>query len=162
MLCQNCQQRAAEVHFTQIKNNSKVDIYLCEQCAKGMSQTEFVAPFGINDLINGLFGSQIKQEMPITIKCNNCGMEYNEFLKNSRVGCAECYKAFGTKLDPIIKRLHGNAQHHGKVPNRVSSNLNVPKEIEKLKKLLNESIQKEEYEKSAQIRDRIRSLEVGE
>lgn len=162
MLCQNCQQRTANVHFTQIKNNAKVDIYLCEQCAKKISQTEFVAPFGFNDLINGLFGTQLKQELPTVLKCNNCGMEYNEFLKSSRVGCAQCYKAFEPKLDPIIKRLHGNAEHHGKVPGRVSSNINVPNEIEKLKQLLNESIQKEEYEESAKIRDRIRSLEVGE
>jgi protein arginine kinase activator len=162
MLCQNCQQRAANVHFTQIKNNAKVNIYLCEQCAKEISQTEFVAPFGFNDLINGLFGSQIVQEAPLALKCDNCGMEYDEFLKRSRVGCAECYKAFGKRLDPIIKRLHGNAQHHGKVPGRVSSNVNVPNEIEKLKQLLSESIQKEEYEEAAKIRDRIRSLEVGE
>ncbi len=162
MLCQNCQKNAANVHFTQIKNNTKVDIYLCEQCAQEIGQTELVAPFGFNDLINGLFGAQIKHEAPVTLKCKNCGMEYNEFLKSSRVGCAECYKAFGPKLDPIIKRLHGNAQHLGKVPGRVSSNINVPNEIEKLKQLLNESIQREEYEESAKIRDRIRSLEVGE
>jgi protein arginine kinase activator len=162
MLCQNCQQRAANVHFTQIKNNAKVDIYLCEQCAKEISQTEFVAPFGFNDLINGLFGTQLKQEALLTLKCNDCGMEYDEFLKSSKVGCTQCYKAFGPKLDPIIKRLHGNVEHHGKVPRRVSSNINVPKEIEKLKQMLNESIQKEEYEESAKIRDRIRSLEVSE
>lgn len=162
MLCQNCQQRAADVHFTQIKSNGKVDIYLCEQCAKEISKTEFVAPAGFNDLINGLFGTQIKQETPVMLKCSNCGMGFNEFLGSSRLGCSQCYSAFGEKLGPIIKRLHGNVQHHGKVPGRVSSNINVPNEIEKLRQLLNESIQKEEYEESAKIRDRIRSLEVVE
>ncbi|HEY5583500.1 MAG TPA: UvrB/UvrC motif-containing protein [Ruminiclostridium sp.] len=162
MLCQNCQQRAANVQFTQTKNNSKVDVYLCEQCAKEIRQTEFVSPLGFDDLINGLFGTQLKQEAPAALKCNNCGMEYAQFLRSSRLGCAKCYKAFGPKLDPVIIRLHGNAQHHGKVPGRVSSNINVPNEIEKLKQFLNESIQKEEYEEAAKIRDRIRSLEVGE
>lgn len=161
MLCQNCQQRPANVCFTQIKDNLKVDIYLCEQCAQEISRTEFVTPFGCNNLINGLFGSQLKQDAPVTLKCNNCGLEYDEFLESSRVGCTECYKAFEAKLDPIIKRLHGNAQHQGKVPKRVSSNINVPNEIEKLKQRLKESIQNEEYEESAKIRDRIRSLEVG-
>lgn len=160
MLCQNCHKRAASVHFTQVKNNTKADIYLCEQCASEISQNELIAPFGFNDLINGLFGSQVKQEAPVTLKCQNCGMEYNEFLKTSRVGCAHCYKAFGTKLAPIIKRIHGNAQHHGKVPNRVSSNINISNELEKLKTLLNQSIKREEYEEAAKIRDRIRSLEV--
>ncbi len=162
MLCQNCQQRVANVHFTQIKNNAKVDIYLCDQCAKEISQAESIYPFGFNDLINGLFGTQIKQESPVTLKCGNCGMEYEEFLKSSRLGCAECYKAFEERLDPIIKRLHGNAPHHGKVPVRVSSNVKIPDEIEKLKQLLSESVKKEEYEEAARIRDRIKSLEVGE
>lgn len=162
MLCQNCQQRAADVHFTQIKSNGKVDIFLCEQCAREISQKEFVAPTGFNDLINGLFGTQIKQETPVTLRCSKCGMGYDEFLRSSRLGCTQCYNDFGAKLCPIIKRLHGNAQHHGKVPGRVSSNINVPNEIEKLKQLLDESIQKEEYEESAKIRDRIRSLEAVE
>ncbi|PYG87988.1 protein arginine kinase activator [Ruminiclostridium sufflavum DSM 19573] len=162
MLCQNCQKRPAKVQLTQIKNNAKVDIYLCEQCANEISHTEFVAPFGFNDLLFGLFGSQIKQDAPVALKCSECGMEYSEFLKSSRVGCSKCYKAFEPKLDSIIKRLHGNAEHHGKVPNRVSSNISVPNEVEKLKQLLNGAIQKEEYEEAAKIRDRIRSLEVGE
>ena len=162
MLCQNCQQNAANVHFTQIMNNTKVDIYLCEQCAKELSHGEFVSPFGFSDLISGLFGSQIKQEAPETLKCKNCGMEYEEFLKSSRVGCAQCYQAFASKLDPILKRLHGNAEHHGKVPVRVSSNVDIPSEIDKLKQQLNEYIKKEAYEEAAKIRDRIRKLEVGE
>ncbi len=162
MLCQNCQQKAANVHFTQIMNNAKVDIYLCEQCAKEISQGDFVSPFGFNDLIKGLFTTQLRQEVPETLKCKNCGMEYEEFLKSSRVGCASCYKAFEEKLDPIIKRLHGNAEHHGKIPLRVSSNVSITNEIEKLKQQLNESIKKEEYEEAARLRDRIRAMEVGE
>jgi protein arginine kinase activator len=162
MLCQNCQQKTATVHFTQIMNNNKVDIYLCEQCANEISHAELVSPFGFNDLINGLFGTQLKQEAPETLKCTNCGMEYEEFLKSSRVGCAQCYQAFQEKLDPIIKRLHGNVEHHGKVPVRVSSKINIPNEIDKLKQLLDECVKKEEYEEAAKIRDRIRALEVGE
>ncbi|OPX45449.1 UvrB/uvrC motif protein [Ruminiclostridium hungatei] len=160
MLCQNCQQNTASVHFTQITNNTKVDIYLCEQCAKDISHGEFISTFGFNDLINGLFGAQIKQELPETLKCKKCGLEYEEFLKTSRVGCAQCYHAFQEKLDPIIKRLHGNAEHHGKVPVRVSSKVSIPDQIDRLKQLLNESIEKEAYEEAAKIRDRIRALEV--
>lgn len=161
MLCQNCQQRTATVHLTQINNSAKVDVYLCEQCAGELAHTSgFVTPFGINDLINGLFGTPIMKEMPAKLTCKNCGMEYDDFLKSSRLGCAQCYKAFEEKLDPIIRRLHGNGNHHGKIPVRVSSNVDVDREIEKLKALLNESIQKEAYEEAAKIRDRIRSLEV--
>ena len=78
------------------------------------------------------------------------------------MGCSQCYKAFADKLDPIVKRLHGNGEHHGKVPARVSSNVSITNEIDKLKKLLNEAVKAEEYEEAAKIRDRIKSLEVGQ
>ncbi|ACL74712.1 UvrB/UvrC motif-containing protein [Ruminiclostridium cellulolyticum] len=162
MLCQNCQQRIASVHLTQIKNNTKLDIYLCEECAQEMSQQDFISPFGFNDLISGLFGAQLKHEPYVKLKCKNCGMEYNEFLKTSRLGCSQCYKVFADKLDPIVKRLHGNGEHHGKVPSRVSSNVSITNEMDKLKQLLNEAIKNEKYEEAAKIRDRIKSLEVEE
>lgn len=160
MLCQNCQQNTANVHLTQIKNNIKMDIYLCDKCAKEMSNTEFITPFGFNDLINGLFGTQLKkQETSPVLKCSKCGMDYNDFLKISRLGCSHCYETFKIKLDPVISRLHGNVEHHGKVPARVSSNIDVTKEVEKLKKQLAVAIEKEEYENAAKLRDRIRGLE---
>jgi protein arginine kinase activator len=124
-----------------------------------MTASDVISPFGFNDLLNGLFGSSIKQEPAVSLKCSKCGMDYNDFLKASRVGCAQCYQAFKPKLDPIIKRLHGNAEHHGKVPVRVSSNLDVSKEIEKLKNMLNEAVANEEYEDAAKLRDKIRNLE---
>lgn len=162
MLCQNCKQNTANVHLTQIKNNVKMDIYLCERCAKEMTDSDVINPFGFNDLLNGLFGNSIKPEPAVSLKCNKCGMDYNDFLKASRVGCAQCYQAFKPKLDPIIKRLHGNAEHHGKVPVRVSSNLDVSKEIDKLKKMLSDAVKNEEYEDAAKLRDKIRNLEGAE
>ena len=55
MLCQNCQQRIANVQFTKIVNNIKIKLYLCETCAKKNGQYEIEIPY-VNNFFNGLLG----------------------------------------------------------------------------------------------------------
>jgi len=55
MLCQKCQKRVANVQMTQIINNNKTVIYLCEQCAGGR-QVNVISPFSINDFFSGFMG----------------------------------------------------------------------------------------------------------
>jgi protein arginine kinase activator len=87
-------------------------------------------------------------------------MSLEEFQKTGRLGCSTCYDTFGEVLKPLIKRLHGSLQHTGKVPVRFSKTVSITREIAKLKDLLNKAIEKEEYEKAAEIRDKIKDLEV--
>lgn len=163
MLCQNCQKRAATVHFTQVINNNKVEMYLCEQCADQKGQLNFISPFGINNFFpvimeyepdTPLVQSSVKQPV-----CSKCGMTYEEFQRVGKLGCSNCYELFGDKLKPLLRRLHGNIEHKGKIPGRVSKTIKMSKEIEKLKELLNKAVQGEEYEKAAEIRDKIKVLE---
>lgn len=164
MLCQNCNKREAKVHFTHIINGKKIEAYLCEQCANEKSQFNFGHQFDINSLFSGLmgFGEVVK---PIDTSrnrflCDRCGMTYQEFQKTGKLGCSNCYSVFGEVLNPLLKRVHGNTEHNGKIPGSVPDSIKVSKEIEKLKESLNKAIQNEEYEKAAEIRDKIKALEV--
>ncbi|MDA4896266.1 UvrB/UvrC motif-containing protein, partial [Streptomyces sp. MS2A] len=75
-------------------------------------------------------------------------------------GCSECYKTFHSYITPVLRKVHsGNTVHAGKIPKRIGGNLHVRRQIEALKKELKELIQQEEFEKAANIRDQIRSLE---
>lgn len=166
MLCQNCQKRIANVHFTQVINNKKVEMYLCEQCANEQrEQFSFGSPLNINDFFSGILGfvseSQYRTNPPENLKCEKCGMSYDEFQKSGKVGCNNCYELFQSRLDPLLKRLHGNVEHHGKIPVKLSKCINATKEIERLKEGLNKAIRSEEYEKAAEIRDRIKDLEAN-
>ncbi len=76
-----------------------------------------------------------------------------------RFGCSNCYKQFGSRLDPILKRVHGNTVHVGKIPKRTGGQIQLKREIEELRRNLHELIDREEFENAAQIRDRIRELE---
>jgi protein arginine kinase activator len=145
-------------------NGKKIEAYLCEQCANEKSQYNFGHQFDINSLFSGLMGFseavphiETAQQKPV---CDKCGMSYEEFQKTGKLGCSDCYSIFGDMLKPLLKRVHGNIEHNGKIPGSVSQNIKVSKEIEKLKESLNKAIQSEEYEKAAEIRDQIKGLEV--
>jgi len=165
MICQNCQKRTANVHFTQVVNNTKVEMYLCEQCAKEKGQLNIGSPFTYSDFFSGVMnfnpGAQYYAKPQCQPVCDKCGMSFEEFQRQGKLGCSNCYELFGDRLDPLLKRLHGNTGHTGKVPASVSKSLRKSKEIEELKELLNKAVQSEEYEKAAEIRDRIKMLEAA-
>lgn len=163
MLCQLCQKRTANVHFTQIVNNNKVELYICEQCANERGQTTFISPLDLGNFLSGFLGkgstaSYAAAPQPDVV-CDVCGMSFEDFRKIGKIGCSNCYKVFGDRLKPIIKRLHGNAEHTGKMPAGFSNRIMATREIEKLKESLNKAIQEEEYEKAAQLRDKIKAIE---
>jgi protein arginine kinase activator len=86
-------------------------------------------------------------------------MSYNEFNKTGKIGCSNCYKVYGDKLVPLLRRLHGNIQYNGKIPSRAFGSVKLSREITKLKEQLDAAIKNEEYEKAAVLRDQIRNLE---
>lgn len=162
MLCQKCQKRVANIQLTQIINNSKNVVYLCEQCAREEGKYNMISPFSINDFFSGIMGFPYMTSAPQQtqdVVCETCGMSYEEFKKAGKLGCPNCYKVYGDKLVPLLKRLHGNTQYNGKIPSRAYGNVRVSREIEKLKEQLNAAVKNEEYEKAAKIRDQIKNLE---
>lgn len=164
MLCQQCQKRDANVHFTQIINGNKVEMYLCGQCADKKGQFAFSPQLDLGDFLWGISNfvnnDGFKQlEQPPKQRCDACGMSFDDFRKTGKLGCANCYKAFRENLNPILRRLHGNTEHTGKVPGKVSHCIKYSDELVKLKAELAAAIGNEEYETAAELRDRIRGLE---
>lgn len=163
MLCENCHKRDAAVHFTQIINSKKVGIYLCDQCAKEKKYYTVTSPLSLDDFFSGLMGfagsnAYINNMQQETV-CSKCGMSYGDFKRASKMGCENCYEVFGEKLEPLVRRIHGSLNHTGKIPEKVSKCIKVTKEIDRLKQELEEAIKNEEYEKAAEIRDRIKSVD---
>jgi protein arginine kinase activator len=145
-------------------NNKKTEMYLCSTCAKEKEQLNMISNFSINDFFSGLLGvgnsdSYANNTLPHKIVCEKCGMSYDEFQKVGRLGCDNCYSIYSKKLRPLLKRLHGNLEHTGKIPANISKSISTSKEIERLKEQLNKAIQNEEYEKAAEFRDLIKSFE---
>jgi protein arginine kinase activator len=166
MLCQNCQQKIANVYFTKVVNNIKIELYLCENCAKKNGHYNIEVPLNINNFFNGLLGFAGTGQFINTLSnaqvlCEKCGMSYEEFQKVGKLGCDNCYEIYSDRLNPLIRRLHGNTKHTGKIPGKIAETMKVSKKIEDLKMQLNRAIQNEEYEKAAEIRDIIKMAEVN-
>ena len=163
MLCDECGKRPATVHITKIENGNKTDIHLCEQCAMSKNPMNINTSFSINDLLAGILNNTpslpVKMDLLDVPKCSVCGLNFNQFRQTGRFGCSNCYKVFGGRLNPIFQRLHGNISHTGKIPIRAGGSMRKVREIEKLRSELSNVIKNEEYERAAEIRDRIRELE---
>ena len=86
-------------------------------------------------------------------------MTYKDFKRTGQIGCSVCYKTFATRLEPLLRRLHGYSKHIGKIPRRAGGNLGLKQEIASLREKIQEYIQEEEYEQAAILRDRIKVLE---
>lgn len=167
MLCQQCHERDANVHFTQIINGNMVKMYLCSQCADVKGHFAFSPQLNLGDFLWGI-PNFIKDdgfkhiEKPVKISCDVCGLSLDDFRSTGKLGCPNCYKVFRDNLNPILRRLHGNTEHVGKAPGKVSHCIKYSDELEKLRGELAEAISREEYEKAAGLRDQIRGLEGTE
>lgn len=170
MLCEECEKNSASLHFTKIINGQKTELHLCEECARDKEEM-FTGNqnFSFNSLLSGIlnFDQAIQSSSTHStfntakqLKCNKCGMPYHQFAKVGRFGCANCYETFKDKIDPILRRVHsGNTTHLGKIPKRIGGNIHIRKEMDQLKESLQKAIHNEEFEKAAELRDHIRSLE---
>ena len=184
MLCQNCGENEVTFRYTQIINGVKKEMALCDKCAKslGLDTMDFNMPINfssflsdfLNETADTEFIPKFSQKNSI-LKCENCGMTYNEFIDNGKFGCDNCYEIFGDRLDNVLKNIHGSSEHVGrrsinntkdKTVNSKSNNekQNIDKKdlkeekLEELNMKLKLAIQEERYEDAAKIRDEIKNI----
>jgi protein arginine kinase activator len=163
MLCEECNKRNATVHMTKITQGKKKEVHLCNQCAKEKENINFENPFSIHNFLAGLLDIHTdphpKTEKSINDQCNQCGTTYDDFKQTGRLGCSSCYEHFNEKLIALIKRIHGNENHIGKIPKKASEKILVKREMENLKLQLVKAVTLEEFEKAADLRDMIKKLD---
>lgn len=118
------------------------------------------------DFFSDFFGDDFKiyvQSPKVTSEtvCKSCGMGINEFLRTGKLGCSNCYEAFNPQIKQLLKRIHGNTSHVGKIPKGASSKLKVKRKMEVLRQELAEAIVEENFEKAAEIRDKLKQIGEG-
>jgi protein arginine kinase activator len=159
MICESCKQKVATIHMTEIVDNVKREVHLCEECAaeKGFQ----VQPhFSINEILGSLMAAQKQAESEgPELTCASCGITYSEFRSKGRFGCANDYSAFKERLIPLLDKIHGTTQHMGKIPPRIDKNLARQGELMVLKEQLDQLVRKEAYEDAVAVRDKIKVLE---
>lgn len=167
MLCERCGKKAASVHVTKIINGHKTELYLCENCAKEKKEEfSLEGKFPLHQFFSGFLGFMPpgggEVVAPAThsgLQCPECGLTYTQFSQIGHFGCDGCYEAFGSNLIPLLRRLHGNQKHIGKIPARAGSCIKIKKEVERLRAELQRKVAEEAFEEAARLRDMIRKLE---
>lgn len=155
--CENCHQECT-IHLTQIVNNQVIKVDLCASCpyAQKMEQEQ---EFGLIDKLVGKLSDMAKDvsEADSFDCCPDCGLTEQQFRKTMRMGCSTCYTTFSSFLDEYLLNLHPGLSHRGKIPKRFEGKM-TEKEINTLKKNIQEAIIVENYELAAQLRDKIKEL----
>lgn len=160
-MCNVCGKNEASIHLTEIVNSQMVELHLCENCAHEKG-SDVKTPFSFSELLSGLtdLSSLVGGQKPEELKCQGCGLTYEDFGRTGRLGCPECYHYFSKPLSVLIKRVQKGAQHVGKRPAKVGLDQRVHMDLRDLHERLQKSIQLEEFEEAARIRDQIKQLEV--
>lgn len=162
MKCESCGKNPATVHYTAYENNQPREMHVCQQCAveKGivivLSDKE---KFSIQDPIISMFSDLAGQEARVgRIQCPSCGQLYSGFRETGRLGCARCYETFSVQLKPLLRRIHGNVNHTGKAPSGDTGQVERRTLLQRLQEELEMAVSRENFEKAAELRDRIRQL----
>ena len=160
MVCQMCGKYAATTHFKRTVGGKTEEYYLCPSCASKQGISSMWGGFGLDlgDFWGSLFAEPTHRQQD-TVRCENCGHSFSEIAHNGRVGCAQCYVTFYDRLLPSIQRIHGRAGHVGKAAVQAGEQVQREQELETLRKQLAECLANQEYERCAELRDRIRALE---
>jgi len=160
--CENCHEREATVHYTEIEGSEKREIHLCEQCYRQkLTPVHKVVDFA--ELLQKLLKGALKdQGAAANAICPTCGISLAEFRATGRFGCPNDYRVFGETLGPLIEKIQHGDRHVGKVPKYAGDRLQRENELIRLRRELERAVQREEYEEAARLRDRIRELAGSE
>ena len=160
MLCDQCKERDAVVHLTQIVNAEVTQLHLCEKCAaaKGIETTVAMPKHPLGDFLHAVQQQSAPAEGDQS-RCAYCGTSLRDFRASGRLGCAQCYTAFEGALRELLRRVHGAARHRGREADVPEPPVVVASDLDVLRERLQQAVAAEEFEVAARLRDQIRALE---
>jgi protein arginine kinase activator len=164
MSCDQCREREAVIHLTQIVNEQVTTLHLCERCAaeKGVESPGAVAKTPLGSFLAAM-GKGLPE--PATTPrtgdtCPRCGGSLQDFRESGRLGCPECYHSFELPLRDLLRRLHGSTHHVGeRYAERGPETVRIPERASELREQLRLAVETENFELAAELRDRLRVVE---
>ena len=183
MLCEKCNEREAVVTLTLVTNGVSRTHHYCQECANQFRMDEAYENSELSKTIFRILSEAINSAKPENGPerelqdadpiCPVCGKSYREFREDGLFGCPNCIKAFSDNVNGTILSLQGSDTHTGSRPEKIRRRRKTSKKEEKkndieklltdLKNQMDSAVLLEDYEKAAEIRDRIRELrEDGE
>ncbi|MCP3905631.1 MAG: hypothetical protein GY715_18550 [Planctomycetes bacterium] len=162
MNCDQC-HKPAVVHEVTVQGGVKTEVHLCEEHAAAAGFSVGVQPGPIDQLLTQfVVCSKTKGERPRRTSracCRTCGTSFASFRRTGLLGCSDCYTAFERHLAGMIERAqNGATSHAGKCPRRGGASIDRQLRVQRLFKELEDAVAAEQYERAAELRDRLRDL----
>lgn len=173
MICDFCKKNKATIHLIRVQNDNVEKVNICTECAGDFSffsEDDFYKD--LTKILYKIFkadeGQSSSKRESVTLKnleikqnrtCSFCGMDLKNIKKLGKMGCPHCYVEFKNILLPIIKAIHKDIEHRGKIPENTSGQNKLERSIRDLRSRLKREIFVENFEEAARIRDKIRQLE---
>lgn len=186
MNCDICHTEKATIFFSQMADGKMQKVNLCKGCADEKGVTDPTG-FALADMLEGMGKQTSLDPGPARdeLVCGSCGFTQTDFKKTGRFGCADCYHVFDEGLDGLLEAMHKHTRHVGKVPfghaepppggdapppplpglpavsAPAKAQIASPREkLSELKQALSKSVEDEDYEEAARLRDAISRLET--
>lgn len=155
--CGECKKPIA-VRYTEIVGNTITHTSMCADCPELQKRLHGTSP---QDLVANQTGSA-------NLVCGNCGTTLEEIRRGHRLGCPECYTVFGDVLliemqanNRLSPRLISGKKlvpiHMGRSPGERMA-VNPSSRLLALNEALKETLNREDYEQAAILRDQIKAL----
>ena len=170
MQCDQCKEREAVVHLTQIVEEQVTTQHLCEKCAaeRGVESSTLLPKTPLGSFLAAMGKAPSARGSGTRAACPGCGATLQDFREAGRLGCGECYATFGAELRDLLRRLHGSTTHMGDrylapgvTPDRPLADepLVIDDPAGALRDRLRAAVAAEDFELAAELRDRLRTLE---
>lgn len=65
-------------------------------------------------------------------------------------------------MEKTLKSIHGHARHVGKAPAHLAGEMDAQRQMEDLRRQMDEAIAVEDFEQAAVLRDRIREIQLNQ
>jgi protein arginine kinase activator len=163
MVCDQCREREAVIHLTQIVNEQVTTLHLCEKCAaeKGVESPGAVAKTPLGSFLAAMGKGTDQVPAPRSGEvCARCGATFQDFRETGRLGCSDCYRTFEAPLRDLLRRLHGSTHHLGeRYTERDPAAALAREQASELREQLRLAVETENFELAAELRDRLRVVE---
>lgn len=156
--CSECKKTIA-IRYTEIVDNSITQTSMCNDCPELQKRLHGTNP---RELLANIAGA------PADLACGNCGTTLEEIKRGHRLGCSICYSVFedvlfmelqaGNRIPPrMSSNKKGHLLHIGRSPGETLA-INPSSRLLALNEALKETLNREDYEQAAFLRDQIKEL----
>jgi protein arginine kinase activator len=163
MSCDQCREREAVIHLTQIVNEQVTTLHLCERCAaeKGVESPGSAVKTPLGSFLAAMGKGPEQAASPRAADtCLRCGATFQDFRESGRLGCPDCYRTFEAPLRDLLRRLHGSTHHLGeRYAERQASSEEAREKAADLREQLRLAVETENFELAAELRDRLKVME---